>query len=69
MATIMAAITKAAVTINIMRLISTTLPVEGRGKKRCEDPRPCLLAPQCPGGGGTVASPRWAIFGVARGLL
>jgi hypothetical protein len=49
MATIIAAITKAAVTTNMMRFISTTLPVEGRGKKRCEDPRPCLLAPSVSG--------------------
>jgi hypothetical protein len=44
MATIIAAITKAAVATNMMRLISTTLPVEGRSKKGVKPP-PCLLAP------------------------
>jgi len=38
MATIIAAVTKAAVTINMMRLISTTLPVEGRSKKGVKPP-------------------------------
>ncbi len=67
MATIMAAITKAAVTTNIVRLISTILSVAGRRKD--EDPRPCLLAPKCLGGRGTGVSPKARIFGVAWALL
>jgi hypothetical protein len=40
MAKIIAAITNATTTINMMRLISNTLSVVGRRKKGCSDPRP-----------------------------
>jgi hypothetical protein len=64
-----AAISDATVTNNMMRLMSTILPVVGRGKKDDKPPPRAAIAPQVSGRQDVGESPNPRIFAVAWALL